>query len=189
MSCRRIVPFLVSILVLAVLPAAAAARLQRPTGLTASSLSDREIALFWNDTNGAEVGYAIERRLPPRGRFTRVAVTAPEATSFRDTGLRGGTRYRYRVRALGERGVSAPSAPAGVTTLDTPDDASPPGTPTNVTAVAASCHQIDVTWDAASDGESGLRGYNVYRDGVLARFVPAPATVSSAADLAEGTTY
>ncbi len=188
MTCRRIVPPILSILALAALPSAAAG-LRRPTGLAATPLSDRETALGWKDTNGAEVGYAIERRLPRRGRFTRVAITAPDATSFRDTGLLGGTRYRYRVRALGVRGVSPPSMPAGVTTFDTPDDASPPGTPANVIAVATSCHRINVTWDAAADGESGVRGYNVYRDGVLARFVPAPATSTADTDLVEGTTY
>jgi spore coat protein CotH len=46
-------------------------------------------------------------------------------------------------------------------------DTSPPTAPTNLTATVASAMQIDLAWTAASDPESGIARYNVYRDGQL----------------------
>ena len=43
-------------------------------------------------------------------------------------------------------------------------DSSPPTTPTNLTATAASSSQINLSWTAATD-DVGIAGYQVYRDG------------------------
>ncbi len=46
-----------------------------------------------------------------------------------------------------------------------PADNTPPSAPSNLNASAAGNSQVDLSWDAASDGESGISGYNVYRGG------------------------
>jgi hypothetical protein len=48
-----------------------------------------------------------------------------------------------------------------------PDDTTPPTQVDGLSANAVSDSQIDLTWNAASDPESGIAGYNVYRDGAL----------------------
>ncbi|MFQ5963712.1 MAG: fibronectin type III domain-containing protein [Candidatus Scalinduaceae bacterium] len=68
-----------------------------------------------------------------------------------------------------------------------PPDATPPTIPQNLSATAKSESQIDFTWQAADDPESGISKYNIYRDGAN---VGQPTTTSfSDAGLDEGTTY
>ncbi len=44
-----------------------------------------------------------------------------------------------------------------------PGDQTPPSTPGNLNATASG-QNVDLTWDAASDPESGISGYKIYRD-------------------------
>ncbi|NIP53351.1 MAG: hypothetical protein GWN67_23055, partial [Phycisphaerae bacterium] len=44
-------------------------------------------------------------------------------------------------------------------------DTTPPSTPQNLSATPISEHQIDLSWDASIDTESGISHYNIYRDG------------------------
>jgi len=44
-------------------------------------------------------------------------------------------------------------------------DSTLPSTPTNIQAPVISSSQIDLTWDASADTESGINHYNIYRDG------------------------
>jgi hypothetical protein len=65
-------------------------------------------------------------------------------------------------------------------------DASPPTTPTNVTANALSYAEIAVSWSASTD-DVGVAGYRLYRDGTLAA---SPAgTSASVTGLSGGTLY
>jgi fibronectin type III domain protein len=67
--------------------------------LTASASSTRTATLTWTATNGA-TGYAVERR-PSGGGFAEVSRLTSSARSVVDGGLTYGTRYDYRVKALG----------------------------------------------------------------------------------------
>jgi hypothetical protein len=76
------------------------------------------------------------------------------------------------------------------TTTSTLVDAQPPSVPANVVATGATCDRVDVRWNACADaGGSGLRGYNLYRNGVFAKQVAAPATSTSDLGLAASTVY
>ncbi len=69
-------------------------------------------------------------------------------------------------------------------------DRQPPSTPRGLTATAASCSEIDVSWDAATDsGGSGLEGYDVYRDGNFYTKVMAPLRSLSDGNLPDSTTH
>src|SRR5712692_5804467 len=76
------------------------------------------------------------------------------------------------------------------TTTTLRPDTTPPLTPAGVTAGAASCSQIDIGWSASTDtGGSGLRGYDVYRNGIFLKLVLAPATSTSDTGLTASTGY
>jgi hypothetical protein len=76
------------------------------------------------------------------------------------------------------------------TTTTIPPDTTPPFVPSGLGATATSCSQTSVGWNATSDtGGSGLKGYNVYRNGTFLRQVLAPATSTTDAGLAGSAIY
>lgn len=125
-----------------------------PTGLAASAVSSTEIDLSWNAPSSGDVaGYRVYRNGSP--------VANPSGTSYRDSGLDPFTPYTYTVTALSSGGQeSDPSQPAQATTLD----GTPPSRPQNLDAEARSASSIELTWSAASDPETGISGYRIYRD-------------------------
>ena len=70
---------------------------------------------------------------------------------------------------------------------DPPADDTPPSAPSNLSATAVGKTQIDLTWGAASDGESGIAAYKVYRNGD--EIASEDKTSYSDQGLAEGTPY
>lgn len=72
--------------------------------------------------------------------------------------------------------------------LSTGAEANPPTVPTNLTASVASGTQINLTWSASSD-DTGVRGYGVYRDGVLINTVSSSTLSYSDKNLVPGTQY
>jgi PKD repeat protein len=59
-------------------------------------------------------------------------------------------------------------------------DAIAPSVPTGLSAAAAGCSQVNVGWNASTDGGgSGLRGYNLYRNSAYVKQVLAPSTSTS----------
>jgi fibronectin type 3 domain-containing protein len=69
-------------------------------------------------------------------------------------------------------------------------DAIAPTVPTGLSAIAASCSQINLSWGASTDsGGSGLKGYNVYRNGSYLKQVLAPSTTTSDTGLVASTVY
>jgi chitodextrinase len=108
------------------------------------------------DTGGSGLkGYVLYRN--------GVALPLQTGTSKSDTGLAAGTGYSYQVTAVDNAGnASAKSNVASATTPACPD-VTPPSIPT-AGATAAGCHQVTVSWSAATDtGGSGLNGYTLYR--------------------------
>jgi hypothetical protein len=68
----------------------------------------------------------------------------------------------------------------------------PPSVPAGVNATAASCTQVNVTWSTSTDAGctvSGVKAYNVYRNGVLDKQVLAPTTSMADTGLAGSTVY
>jgi chitodextrinase len=130
-----------------------------PGSPSATAASCSQVNVSWGastDTGGSGLkGYLLYRN--------GVALPLQVGTSKSDTGLAAGTGYSYQVSAVDNAGnASAKSAIASATTPACPD-VTPPSTPT-ASATAASCHQVNVSWSAASDtGGSGLNGYTLYR--------------------------
>ena len=98
------------------LPAVPAA----PPTLTAAPAGESQMQLTWTAaaTGGAATGYRIERSpdATPRDWTDAVADTGATATTWADSGLDGGTTYRYRVTGRNAAGLGVPSAEASGTT-------------------------------------------------------------------------
>jgi serine protease AprX len=85
-----------------------------PTSLTGTVLTSTSIRLNWVDNANNETGFLVERctgssctnfaPLPTAGSTSTVGANV---TTYTDTGLVRGTRYRYRVRAFNATGNSA----------------------------------------------------------------------------------
>jgi galactose oxidase len=93
-----------------------------PSGLTATARSASRIDLSWTDGAANEDGFRIERCMGVMvacadAGFVQIAQTAPNATSYSDTGLSAVAPYSYRVRAFNSAGNSAYSNTATAVTL------------------------------------------------------------------------
>jgi len=128
--------------------------LPRPTGITATALSAKSVAISWNPVDGAV--YDIYRGTERGGTFWTVSGGRElTVTSFIDTTLSSSTTYYYAVKAVNSCGESASGLGdvVSVTTMcETP-------IPLNVTATAQSSSSIEVSWDAVN----GAVSYSVYR--------------------------
>jgi CheY-like chemotaxis protein/chitodextrinase len=76
--------------------------------------------------------------------------------------------------------------------MATAADRKAPSTPTGVLASSANCNQVNLSWNASSDSgqnASGVKGYNIYRNGVFLKQVLAPETTTSDTGLLASTSY
>lgn len=130
-----------------------------PSAVSATATNATMVALNWTAAVDAESGIR-------RYRVYRdgTLIDSTTSTSYVSRGLTAVTWYTFHVQAVnGESIVGPMSAPA---TALTPDG-TPPTAPTGLVATAAGTTQIDLAWSAASDPESGISRYRVYRNGVL----------------------
>ena len=129
-----------------------------PTGLQATQVTTTGISLAWNAAGPDSViaGYRIYRN------GTLHDSTA--GTTYSDTGLPPFTTFSYAVSSVNQSGLEGTrSATLAVRTLD----ATPPTAPQNLTAAANGGFEVDLAWSAASDPETGVARYLLYRDGAL----------------------
>lgn len=149
-----------------------------PAGLTATSVTTSQIDLAWHPAGPDSVIAAY--RLYRNGAL----YDSTTDTTFSDTGLAPYTQFTYQVSSVNHAGLEgARSGPLTVRTLD----ATPPTTPQNLSAVAAGGFQADLTWTAATDPETGIARYRIYRGGVL--IDSTTGTSYTDTSLAPGTTY
>jgi hypothetical protein len=172
-----------------------------PAGVRAAASSATRVSLGWSastDSGGSGLkGYDVYRN------GTRVTQVMAPAIAWIDPNVSPATSYRYQLAAFdGKENRSAMSAAAVATTpaatpapapTPTPTvDTTPPSVPGGVQAAAKACNAIDVTWNASADsGGSGLKGYDVYRDGNMLTQVMAPLSglSDSALQAATGHSY
>jgi len=125
-----------------------------PTGFAATAASQTQINLSWTDASSSEDGFNL-RRSTDQSNWNNLPNPAVNATSFNDNnsgaGLASGTQYFYEVRSFSNSNGSSAWVAANATTQD---DA-PDGTPTGLTATAASSSQINLSWvDQANNASS-----------------------------------
>jgi fibronectin type 3 domain-containing protein len=141
-----------------------------PTGLTAVSPTRLAPALSWNAVAAASGGYRVYRG------NTQVGSTS--STSYKDTSLKTSGTYSYTVKAVGVGNkVSAASAPATVIY-----DILAPTAVGAITAATPTAAAPSLTWAAVTDsGGSGLRRYEVFRDGQSRGFTTSASFVDTGA--------
>ncbi len=167
--------------------------LAAPAIVSATAVSSSQIRITFDDPNSRESGSIVERSTGTG--FTERARLAKDTTTFVDAGLAPATTYTYRVRAYRDQGttwVESPSSPeaSATTSGGSPSDVTAPTVPSGVTATAASCSQVSVAWTASTDiGGSGVRAYEVYRNGALVKQVLAPAVSVIDGPLAAATSF
>lgn len=86
-----------------------------PSALSASALSDTEIATSWADNSDNETGFRLERSVDG-SNWIEIATVGSNIKSFSDTGLVPDTTYQYRVRAYNGNGNSTYSNIGSATT-------------------------------------------------------------------------
>ncbi|MBI4748928.1 MAG: IPT/TIG domain-containing protein [Acidobacteria bacterium] len=94
-----------------------------PSNLSARAISGKQVDLSWTDNSTNETGFVIERRDGDVPVFVPIFTTGPDITSFSNTGLKAGTLYGYRVRAVSDFGespnsneaIAVPSTPVEIT--------------------------------------------------------------------------
>ena len=123
------------------------------------------IDLTWTDASQAETGYVVYRGEVGRTASTLVGTTGRNATTFTDDeGLVVGQEYDYTVVPRDELGEAAPSSDRGRTTIEAPQ---------SVKASVNYESKIVVTWEDASDVESG---YEIRREGTVLDTLSANAS-------------
>ncbi len=169
-----------------------------PTGLAAIATSPTKIDLSWNapSNNGGYpiTGYKIEYKKDAGSYLSLVSNTANATTSYSHTGLTTGATYTYKISAISSIGTSAASTEASAipTTAST---ATAPGAPTGLAASATSATQINLSWNAPSNGGSAITGYKIeYKTGsgsysVLVANTASASTTYSHTGLTTGATY
>ena len=129
-----------------------------PSGLLASNITDRSLALSWGAArdNVGVTAYQIFRN--------GVLLGTSNVTTFLDTGLNPATAYGYTVLALDAAGnQSAKSTTLNVSTK--PADSSAPTAPGAPQASNISSSGMRLSWPAANDNY-GVTQYLLYRNSV-----------------------
>jgi fibronectin type 3 domain-containing protein len=134
-----------------------------PTALAATTVSSSRIDLSWGaSTDNVGVTQYLVERCQGATCTNWAQVGTSTSTTFSNTGLAGGTTYRFRVRASDAAGnLSAYSSIASATT-SAGGDTTAPSAPTGVTATPVSTSQINVAWTASTDNV-GVTEYRIER--------------------------
>jgi N-acetylglucosamine-6-sulfatase len=152
-----------------------------PTGLAAFPVGPRQVDLSWQAATD-DVGvtaYTIYRD------DVELATMGSDTLTYTDASVADSTTYTYTVDALdGAGNRSIRSDPISVTT---PEDLGP-AAPTDLSAVAVSPRQVDLSWSPSTD-DVGVAGYTVYRDGVELVNVDGATLAFSDLSVSPATTY
>ena len=161
MLCRRVVlgTLFLSCL-LAGFSRASATPLAAPSGLLATSASTTQIDLSWTNNSPTAKAFLIERSLSTTEGFRKISKVLSPQAAFQDMSLAADTIYYYRIRAMKKNGQkseyssvgSARTTATGVSTISAPEI---------VTARAAGCSQVDLSWSPVPDIGSVLAGYRI----------------------------
>ena len=161
-----------------------------PTDPTAQAEGSSVIVLTWRapaDVGGSAItGYRIEVSTDGTEWSEIAADTGVLDTTYRHTGLFGGTANHYRVSAINTAGAGVASSAATATTAP-----GPPGAPRNLRGAGGE-ESVALTWDApASDGGSPITGYEYQVDQVdQGEWMRASsALTATATDLVNGQAY
>lgn len=133
-----------------------------PQNFTGSAANATTVNLSWKavsnpSTSCVITGYVVSRNTVP--------VAQPTGTSYTDASATPSTQYTYTVLAMETGNSAGLSSSATVTTLQSTQPDPGPTAPGNVSATAASDTQVNLSWNASSDPVTGIKQYNILRNG------------------------
>ncbi len=158
-----------------------------PQNLVATTISDTQIDLTWDQNTDTPLRYRIYRGDVSGGPYTLVDSVDHPTTTFSDDELTASTTYYYVISAVDADGESGQSTEASATT-----NGAPPATPTGLSAIGVAEDQIDLSWTANTDDPTR---YYIYRSEVsggtftLIDSVDHPTVTFSNTGLSGETTY
>jgi hypothetical protein len=169
----------------------------KPTGLTATAISDTQINLSWTRNTSDETGFAIQRCTAPNGQgscssFSALGTTGAGVTIYSDSPLSASTTYCYQVQAT----KSVPGGCGGgwSTTYSTSAcDLVFPAHATSLTANWINSESVRLNW--SNNGATDEDGYEVEAqawNGMWVNIAKLPGPVNSyvhARGLQPGKTY
>jgi hypothetical protein len=134
-----------------------------PSSVTTSNVRPTSVKLDWFLPSATHDSVVIERTLSTVETWTEVASLAAGTKTYTDTTLQPTKTYRYRLKTV-SKGIS--SSYSTVVQVTTPAvDATPPTTPTGLTAISPTATTVQLSWNSSTDN-TGVSGYRIYRDGV-----------------------
>lgn len=122
-----------------------------PTDLVATGNEPFQVVLDWTDNATNETAYVIERGFATNA-FVEVDTIAANSTNYTANVPIDGTNYFFRVAAVNAGGSSDYS---NIAEASTPDEVIA-NAPTNLVAVATGAATMELTWEDASDNETGF---------------------------------
>ncbi len=131
-----------------------------PTNMQAVAVSPAMVDVSWTDNADNETSYRLERapdNAGVPGGFALAATLGADVTTYRNTGLKSGTSYWFRVRAQNTAGNSAFAPAVNVATM-------PPVPPSNLAVRAyliGTQRNAELTWTPGSESR-----VDVWRAGV-----------------------
>ncbi|MDR1448910.1 MAG: fibronectin type III domain-containing protein, partial [Propionibacteriaceae bacterium] len=151
---------------LRVTPTAGAGRALDAVGDLGGEAGVERVALTWtapapSDDQPAATDYLIEKSTSPIGPWAVYKDGVSAETTAVVKNLRAGTSYYFRVQAVNINGLGTPS----VTGPYSPEEAAPPGPPTDLRGQASE-NAVELTWARpADDGGAVITAYPVeYRE-------------------------
>jgi titin len=162
-----------------------------PTNLAASSVQLDGITLNWNDNADNETGFSIE--MDTGSGFSRIAAVGNNVTKYVCTGLNQGTKYWFRVKALGDS-INPDSEYSNVATVTTPRiivTVIKLSAPFDFKASATTASSIKLSWTDNSKNEIAYCIERKLESGTYVLYATLPANATSYQDtgLNPGTTY
>jgi hypothetical protein len=159
--------------------ARAAVGLIAPSAAVAVGVSNNGIDLQWKDNSSNETRFEILLSSSGEsGPFALRATVGANVVTYSDAGLISRTPYCYSVRAVRTTGGRIEYSPSSnVTCTSTLPVVVPPAAPSNVTAVAVSSEQVDVSWQDNSSDETRFEISMTYSDGGVA-YTNTPTTLA-----------
>ncbi|HEV3192406.1 MAG TPA: carbohydrate-binding protein, partial [Polyangiaceae bacterium] len=153
-----------------------------PTGLASSNPTNTTITLSWSastDPDSAVAHYNVYRN--------GTKVGTPSSASFTDVSLFASTSYNYTVSAVDPTGNT--SAQSGVLAASTAADTTAPSVPTGLVKTSVTSSSITLGWNASTDSDSLVAGYNIYRGGTEIPVGTLTSTSFTDTGLAANTSY
>jgi titin len=122
-----------------------------PSELQGSAPDWRGARLDWRDNSRRELGFKIERNIPPSVEWARIASVLADETTYTDETTVQGVLYYYRVASYNDVGMSSFADSVQVTVPD-----GRPMPPSDLVAEAPHWNRVMLSWADHSNNEQGF---------------------------------